>query len=41
MNIFEEINKKGQTIIIITHDMNIAKRAKRIVKISDGKLEDK
>ena len=41
MNIFEEINKIGQTIIIITHDMNIAKRAKRIVKISDGKLEDK
>lgn len=38
MNELENLNNKGQTIIIITHDINVAKRAKRIVKISDGKL---
>lgn len=38
MNELENLNNKGQTIIIITHDINVAKRAKRIVKIADGKL---
>lgn len=38
MNLLEELNSNGQTIILITHDMNVAKRAKRIVKISDGRL---
>jgi len=40
MNILEELNKNGQTIILITHDMNVAKRAKRIVKIADGCLSE-
>lgn len=38
MNELEKLNEKGQTIILITHDINVAKRAKRIVKIADGKL---
>ena len=38
MNELESLNNKGQTIIIITHDINVAKRAKRMVKIADGKL---
>lgn len=38
MDELEEINNKGQTIILITHDINVAKRAKRIIKISDGNL---
>lgn len=38
MDELEELNSKGQTIILITHDINVAKRAKRIVKITDGKL---
>lgn len=38
MNMLEEMNKQGQTIIVITHDIGIANRAKRIVRISDGKL---
>ncbi|MCF0124488.1 MAG: ABC transporter ATP-binding protein [Clostridia bacterium] len=38
MNVLEELNNKGQTIIVITHDINVAKRAKRVVKIADGKL---
>lgn len=38
MNLLQQLNEEGQTIILITHDMNVAKRAKRIVKILDGKL---
>jgi len=38
MDELEQLNKSGQTIILITHDINIASRAKRIVRISDGKL---
>lgn len=38
MENLKKLNEDGQTIILITHDINIAKRAKRIVKIADGKL---
>ena len=38
MDLLENLNKEGQTIIVITHDINVAKRAKRVVRISDGKL---
>lgn len=38
MNMLKNLNQNGQTIILITHDISVAKKAKRIVKISDGKL---
>ena len=38
MEMLQRLNNAGQTIILITHDMNVAKKAKRILKISDGKL---
>jgi putative ABC transport system ATP-binding protein len=38
IDIFEELNKKGHTIVLITHDEDIAKRAKRIISIIDGKI---
>jgi len=38
MDILEELNKEGQTIIIITHNDEVAKRARRVIKIKDGKL---
>lgn len=41
MNELEELNNKGQTIIIITHDITVANRAKRIVDITDGRLYEK
>lgn len=37
MNIFKEINKMGKTILIVTHDINIANQCSRIIKIEDGK----
>lgn len=38
MNLLKDLNSHGQTIILITHDLSIAKQAKRTVQISDGKL---
>ncbi len=38
MEIFHELNEEGRTIIMITHDANIAAHARRIVRILDGNL---
>lgn len=38
MDTLQKLNEQGQTIIVITHDAQVAKRAKRIVRIADGKL---
>lgn len=40
MDIFDELNKEGITIIVITHDINVANRAKKIVHIFDGELRE-
>ncbi|MHB8128308.1 MAG: ABC transporter ATP-binding protein [Mobilitalea sp.] len=40
MELFEEINKDGRTIIMITHDKHIASHAKRVVNILDGYLTE-
>lgn len=36
MHLFRKLNKEGRTIILITHERDIAKYAKRIIKIKDG-----
>ena len=36
MDILEEINKNGETVIVVTHDPNIAHRAKWVIQIRDG-----
>lgn len=38
MNIFKKLNSQGHTIIMITHESNIAQHAKRIIHIKDGKI---
>ena len=38
MELFHELNKKGHTVIIVTHDLEIAKQCDRIIEISDGKI---
>ena len=40
MDIFKKLNEEGITIILITHDINVAKKAKRMVKIFDGILKE-
>ncbi len=39
MMIFKKLNKKGKTIVLVTHDVEIAKYAERIIKIKDGVIE--
>ena len=41
IHLFEELNRDGKTIIIITHDCNIAAHACRVVHILDGRLTEK
>jgi putative ABC transport system ATP-binding protein len=36
LEILEDINKQGNTVIIVTHDHSVAKRAKWIIRINDG-----
>lgn len=40
MNLFLELNKERQTIIIITHDEKIAKQCKRVITIEDGMIKE-
>ena len=39
MNLFKELNNQGQTIILITHEKDIARQSKRIINIKDGLIE--
>jgi putative ABC transport system ATP-binding protein len=39
MDLLEEIHNQGNTVIIVTHEEDIAKRAKRIVRLRDGSVE--
>lgn len=39
MALFAELNKNGNTIILVTHEEDIAKHADRIIKIRDGMIE--
>lgn len=40
MEIFNKLNEQGNTIVLITHDNDVAKQAKRIIRIQDGKLTE-
>jgi putative ABC transport system ATP-binding protein len=36
MALFEELSKKGNTILVVTHEEDIARQARRIIRIRDG-----
>jgi len=38
MKLFVEFNKKGKTIILVTHDLDLVKYAKKVLKLRDGKI---
>ena len=40
MSLLLKMNQKGTTVIIVTHDMDIAKKCDRIVTIEDGILTE-
>jgi putative ABC transport system ATP-binding protein len=40
MRLIKDLNKQGHTIILITHDLEIAKQAKRVIRIQDGRLRE-
>ncbi len=39
VNLFQDLHALGKTIVIITHDMNIARKTQRIVKLKDGLID--
>lgn len=38
MEFFHQLNKEGKTIVFVTHDMDLAKQAKKIIIIKDGQI---
>ncbi len=40
MALFDELNGRGNTIVLVTHEEDIAARARRIVRLKDGKVRD-
>ncbi|HCO95647.1 MAG TPA: hypothetical protein DIU00_17155 [Phycisphaerales bacterium] len=41
LEVLEKLNRAGQTIVMVTHDERIARKAERIVTLVDGKIEHK
>ena len=39
MNVLKDLHKSGRTVILITHDDEIAAQVKRVIRIKDGKIE--
>ena len=38
MDIFRELNDEGRTVIVVTHNPEVARRARRIVRMKDGRI---
>jgi putative ABC transport system ATP-binding protein len=40
MELFEELNSEGRTVVIVTHDRELGLRCNRQIRIRDGKVEE-
>ncbi len=40
MRLFHELNEKGVTIILVTHDPDLARQTKRIIRVTSGKVKE-
>jgi len=40
MKLFKNLNKDGTTVVLITHDINVAKNAGKVLKMKDGRFEN-
>lgn len=40
MELFHQLHTQGDTVIIVTHDLAIAKQCERIIQIEDGRIKD-
>ena len=39
MQLFDEIHQDGNTLIVVTHEEEVAARAQKIIRLRDGKLD--
>jgi putative ABC transport system ATP-binding protein len=39
LELFDELNGQGKTLILVTHDSNVARRAHRAIRLRDGQVE--
>jgi putative ABC transport system ATP-binding protein len=39
MNLFDTLHKRGNTIVLVTHEADIAGHAHRVIRLLDGKVE--
>jgi putative ABC transport system ATP-binding protein len=40
LKLFEDLNKQGVTVIIVTHENNVARRCRRVLRMTDGKIKE-
>jgi ABC-type lipoprotein export system ATPase subunit len=38
MQLFKSLHQRGLTLIVVTHDMDVARRAERIITLGDGRI---
>lgn len=39
LGLFDELHREGRTLVVVTHDAEVARRARRIVRLRDGRIE--